>query len=115
MYRPLQRTLLGLAGVALLGQWVAAGQAVGAAATTVAQTTSYVVQAEENQPAAMIQHGYFTLGLQAGQTKTVRIIVKNTGKDVLRISDYPADAAQMAASTLARNTSRSRPWAPGLP
>ena len=97
MYRPLQRTLLVLAGVALLGQCVAACQAVGAAATTVAQTTSYAVQAEANQPAAMIQHGYFTLGLQAGQTKTVRIIVKNTGKNVLRISDYPADAAQMAA------------------
>jgi hypothetical protein len=97
MYRPLQRTLLGLAGVALLGQWVAASQAVGAAATTVTQTTSYVVQAEANQPAAMIQHGYFTLGLKAGQTKTVRIIVKNTGENLLRISDYPADAAQIAA------------------
>lgn len=97
MDRPIQRALLGLAGAALLGHWAMTGQPVGAAGRPPTQPTSYVVQAEANQPIAETRHGYFTLSLKAGQTKTVRIIIKNTGTRVLRISDYPADATQIAA------------------
>jgi hypothetical protein len=45
----------------------------------------------------MIKHGYFTLTLKPGQAQTVRIVVKNTGKQVLQLSNYAADATQIAA------------------
>jgi hypothetical protein len=98
MFRPTQRALLGLMGVALLGQWVVAGQPVRAAtAHPPVPTTSYIVQPDASQAAAMIKHGYFTLTLKPGQTQTVRIVVKNTGKQVLQLSNYAADATQIAA------------------
>jgi hypothetical protein len=98
MYRPVRRTLFGLASVALLAQWAMAAQPVRAAAGPVSGAmTAYVVQPEANQPQALIGHGYFTLTLKPGQSQTVRLAVKNTGKQVLYLSDYPADAAQMTA------------------
>ncbi|MDB5058287.1 MAG: putative protein of unknown function cell surface, partial [Chloroflexi bacterium] len=98
MYRSTQRALLGLVGVALLGQWVVAGQPVRAATTRPpVPTTSYIVQPDAGQAAAMIKHGYFTLALKPGQIQTVRIVVKNTGKQVLQLSNYAADATQISA------------------
>jgi hypothetical protein len=96
MSRLLPQTLLGLVGVALLGQ-VATSHVMGAASNPSADPTSYIVQPEADQPAAEIDHGYFSLVLKAGQSKTLRIVIKNTSKSVLRISNYPADATQIAA------------------
>ncbi len=71
----------------------AVAQAAGPPAPPSPQT-AYLVQPESDQAATLVRHGYFWLAASAGRTRTVRVVVKNTGAAPLRLRSYPVDSIQ---------------------
>jgi len=56
--------------------------------------TAYLVQPEADQAATTVRNGYFWLAASPGRTRTVRVVVKNTGSAPLRLRSYPVDSIQ---------------------
>lgn len=53
-----------------------------------------VVQPRANQPAPEIRRGYFTVTSAAGQERTLRIAIKDTGSEPFDVLVYPVDSIQ---------------------
>ncbi len=56
---------------------------------------SFVVQPESDQPREEIGLGYFRFGLSPGETRDVRVVVKNTATEPLTVRADGVDAVQV--------------------
>ncbi len=72
----------------------ASAHATGRPVTPPSPSTAYVVQPEADQGATLVRNGYFWLAASPGRTRTVRVVVKNTGSAPLRLRSYPVDSIQ---------------------
>lgn len=91
--------LLAIAGssLAVLTLSLVAGQAAQASPPAAAPPgPSFTIQPEADQPADLIGRGYFRLPLAPGQTREVRLAIKNTGTTPLVLQAYPVDGVQTA-------------------
>ncbi len=82
--------------LALLVPTAATGVSAHAAGAPVAPQpqTAYLVQPEADQAATTVRNGYFWLNVASGQTRQVRVVVKNVGTAPLRLRSYAVDSIQ---------------------
>jgi hypothetical protein len=91
--QPLRIAGLLLALLVLTTATRASAQAAGPPVVPPPQT-AYLVQPEADQAATTVRHGYFWLNAAPGQTRQVRVVVKNVGTMPLRLRSYAVDSIQ---------------------
>jgi hypothetical protein len=98
MLRLARWTTIGLLSLMVLAEWILPTPSVRAAQQPASSQNTFIVQPESDQPADEIRRGYFTLSVMPGETRSVRLAVKNTHSEALTVLNYPADSYQIADS-----------------